>query len=117
MFGLREQDMALITQTITRFETIECALIFGSRALGNYKKGSDVDIAVKGGEVTRNTAAGLSERLNHESPLPYFFDVVHYESMTNERLRHHIDHNGIEIYKKDTLLHENSPTYHSASDD
>lgn len=62
-----------------------------SRALGNYKRGSDVDLAVVGDEITHQTIAGLHEALNEEYPLPYMFDVVHYDALTNDNLRRHID--------------------------
>ena len=47
-FGLRPQDLTEIIEMIRQFPDIEEAVIFGSRAKGNYKKGSDVDIAIKG---------------------------------------------------------------------
>lgn len=51
MFGLRENDMDIILKTIDSFNEIERAVIFGSRAMGNYRRGSDVDIAYL--EITR----------------------------------------------------------------
>ncbi len=47
-FGLRPQDLAEIIGLIRQFSDIEETVIFGSRAKGNYKKGSDIDIAIKG---------------------------------------------------------------------
>lgn len=43
MFGLLDRDIEYIKDAISKFETIEKAIIFGSRAMGNYKKGSDVE--------------------------------------------------------------------------
>ncbi|MFD0953383.1 nucleotidyltransferase domain-containing protein [Virgibacillus natechei] len=57
MFGLLERDIQMIVQAIKNTKEIDCAMIYGSRALGNYKKGSDVDIAIKGTEVTYHAAA------------------------------------------------------------
>ncbi|TFJ94186.1 nucleotidyltransferase family protein [Lentibacillus salicampi] len=98
MFGLREQDIEMITEASKSFEEIDQAVVFGSRALGNYKKGSDIDIAIKGSNVTNHTAGQLSELLNEEYPLPYFFDIVHYEGIKNEALIRHINEHGINIY-------------------
>lgn len=53
MFGLFPRDRTIIQNA--RFEEIDRALIFGSRAMGNHKKGSDVDIAVSGESVTSQT--------------------------------------------------------------
>lgn len=98
MFGLLERDLKYILEAIRKYPEIEQAIIFGSRAMGNYKPGSDVDIAIKGKDVNRTTVIRLSDDLNEEYPLPYFFDVVSYDEITNEKLREHIDTVGKEIY-------------------
>ncbi|NLJ25330.1 MAG: nucleotidyltransferase domain-containing protein [Firmicutes bacterium] len=91
MYGLLERDLQWIEKAIAKYPEIEEAVIFGSRAMGNYKKGSDVDLAVKGARIDRRIINRLSDDLNEEYPLPYFFDVVHYESISNEELKKHID--------------------------
>lgn len=75
-------------------------IIFGSRALGNYKKGSDVDITISGQDITNETIYRLDDLLNEEYPLPYFFDLLHYEQINNENLKNHIDTFGKELYRK-----------------
>lgn len=98
MFGLLEEDLHYILKAIETFAEIEKVKIFGSRALGNYKKGSDVDIAIFGENIHEKTLLGLSDLLNEQYPLPYFFDIIHYESINNPNLTKHIDEVGIEIY-------------------
>ncbi len=95
--GLTETDINLIAAAIAQFPEIEDALIFGSRAKGSYKKASDVDLAVKGRHVSNETIKRLNFVLNEELPLPYFFDVVHYESLENQLLVEHIDRAGKSI--------------------
>jgi predicted nucleotidyltransferase len=95
--GLTETDISLIAAAIAQFPEIEDALIFGSRAKGSYKKASDVDLAVKGRAVSNETIKRLNFVLNEELPLPYFFDVVHYESLENQLLVEHIDRVGKSI--------------------
>lgn len=97
MFGLYERDIEMITEAIKKFSEIERAVIFGSRAMGNYKKGSDVDVAIIGDKVTKKTVAALSDLLNEVYPLPYYFDILHYEVIGNEKLIAHIDTEGKEI--------------------
>lgn len=100
MFGLLEQDLDYINKAIKKFVDIEQAKVFGSRAMGNYKKGSDVDIAIFGKNVNKKTVGRLSDLLNEEYPLPYFFDIVHYDSITNLQLTDHINNIGRVIYRK-----------------
>ncbi len=92
--GLTQTDIRRITAAIKHFPEIEEAVIFGSRAKGTYKKASDVDLAIKGRAVTGETVNRLSFLLNEELPLPYFFDVVHYETLENQQLIEHIDRVG-----------------------
>lgn len=42
----------------------------------------------------------LKDYLNEIYPLPYFFDIINYNSMTNENLKKHIDIEGKIIYTK-----------------
>ncbi len=92
--GLTQADISRISAAIKQFPEIEEAVVFGSRAKGTYKKASDVDLAIKGAAVTPETVQRLNFLLNEELPLPYFFDVVHYESLENPLLVEHIDRVG-----------------------
>jgi len=68
--------------------------------LGNYKKGSDVDIVLMGEKISKNTVTQLNEYLNETYPLPYFFDISNYNEISNMELKIHIDTLGVVIYKK-----------------
>ncbi len=100
MYGFLERDWCYMQQAISCFEEIEKVVLFGSRALGNYKTGSDVDLAIYGADVDRKTVRRLSEQLNENYPLPYFFDVVDYNALENENLIKHIDAYGKFIFRK-----------------
>ena len=93
-FGLPQRDTDLIVQTLASFAEVEEAVIFGSRAMGHAKCGSDVDLALKGRNLDFTTVARIKFVLDEELPLPYFFDVVHYDSLTNPALKAHIDDKG-----------------------
>jgi predicted nucleotidyltransferase len=98
--GLSEKDTRIILQTIEKFPEIEQAVLFGSRAKGNYKKGSDVDIVLRGYEITPHIVSRIKYILNEEVPLPWFFDVLHYDNLKNEELKEHIDRVGMVFYIK-----------------
>lgn len=99
-FGLLDTDIEAIMQIMSKHAKVEHALIFGSRAKGNYKNGSDVDIALKGSELDFDTLAKISYLLNEESAMPYKFDLLDYNSIKESALKNHIDRVGIEIYRK-----------------
>lgn len=93
-FGLTGGDLTYIISVIGEFAEIKKAVVFGSRAKGNYKKGSDVDIAIFGDDISFSTIARIHGRLEEESPLPYFFDIVDYTHSNHQELKEHIDRVG-----------------------
>jgi predicted nucleotidyltransferase len=100
-YGLQGRDMLHILESARSFPEISQLVLFGSRAKGNYKTASDVDLAIKGPSVSYDTAVKLADVLNEEKPLPYFFDVIHYESITEPRLIEHIDRVGVVLYSRE----------------
>ncbi|MGF1584824.1 MAG: nucleotidyltransferase family protein [Bacteroidales bacterium] len=91
----KEQNAAIIKET-SRFKKLTRLVVFGSRAIGNYKQGSDIDFAVWGlepGEVCK-----LNIRLNEYLSLPHKFDVVRFESINSPQLKQHILEFGTLIY-------------------
>ena len=102
-FGLKSSDLENIIEALEQFENIGEAIIFGSRAKGNYRHGSDVDIAIKG-NIDFKTLTHLSYLLNEEYLMPYKFDIVNYDRTNHHDLKEHIDRVGISIYHKDILV-------------
>ncbi|MFH1097147.1 MAG: nucleotidyltransferase domain-containing protein [Candidatus Desantisbacteria bacterium] len=90
-YGLKQEDIDYIISALRRLPEIEKAAIFGSRAKGNNKPGSDVDLAIWGQDVTFTTVSRLHSMLEDESPMPYFFDIVDQTHLTYEKLKEHIN--------------------------
>jgi len=101
MFGLRDSDILDIIQVLEKFPEVESARIFGSRAKGNYRNGSDVDLAVFGNNISFERIIHISSVLNEETMMPYYFDVLDYYSIENADLVRHIDRIGKIIYSKE----------------
>ncbi len=96
-YGLKKKDLELIIEKIREIIKIEKAIIFGSRAMGNYKKGSDVDIVLYGSNI-ENEVHLFNLELNEHTNLPYFFDVLNYNEIDNPDLIKHIDKFGKVIF-------------------
>ena len=101
MYGLLERDLKFILEAISGYSEIEEVIIFGSRAMGNYKKGSDIDLALKGEKVDQRVVRRLSDELEEEYPLPYFFDIVNYNVIEDKEFKHHIDSVGKTIWSRE----------------
>ncbi|TVR39251.1 MAG: nucleotidyltransferase domain-containing protein [Cryomorphaceae bacterium] len=98
MFGLKDSDIEAMNHVLRAFPGIEEAVIFGSRAMGNYRRGSDVDIALFGEGVDVDTAQKVAWQLNEETLMPYRFDVLSYANISNPDLRDHIRRVGLTLY-------------------
>ena len=96
-FGITENSFRLLTEAFTRYPEVEEVLVFGSRAKGNYQRGSDIDLAIKGKDCSHRTAMDIAGYLNEELPIPYYTDVVYYEGLKNESLKEHIDRVGKQL--------------------
>ena len=96
-FGFSKKQISELLAIFANFPEIEEVIIFGSRAMGNFKKGSDVDLALKG-KINLTLINQLSRKLNSESTLPYKFDLIDYKKISNAELKKHIDSFGCKLY-------------------
>ena len=99
MFGLKNKDIEEIVSLLEDFPEVEQAIIFGSRAMGNYKNGSDVDIAIVGQEANFTIALKIGGILNEDTFMPYHFDVLSLRANTNKDLANHINRRGKILYQ------------------
>ncbi len=97
LFGLKPGEIELIRSVLAAEPSISEAVIFGSRAKGNYKSGSDVDIALIGDGLNLEKIIRLSYILNEETGMPYHFDLIEYRTIKTVELKKHIDRVGIKI--------------------
>lgn len=99
-FGLSDTDTEAIISILSLLPKVDKAIIFGSRAKGNFKNGSDVDIALKGESLDFDAISRISYSLNEETNMPYKFDILNYHSTDEPALIDHIDRVGIEFYNR-----------------
>ncbi|MGA8164408.1 MAG: nucleotidyltransferase domain-containing protein [Waddliaceae bacterium] len=99
MYGLTDSDLKEIIEVLNQFPQVDSAILFGSRAMERDKKGSDIDLALKGNSLESITFQ-IAGKLNEESSLPYTFDILNYDSIANVDLQNHIDRVGKTIYKR-----------------
>lgn len=100
-YGLKESVLGSIIDVFSRHPKIDKVLLYGSRVKGNYKKGSDIDLALVGEDINIQDLHKILLELD-ELYLPYGFDLVIFEKIKNEDLVGHINRLGIAIYQKVT---------------
>jgi len=85
-----------IKNVLRNDEKVKDIIIFGSRAKGNAKPGSDIDVALIGDNIEFDDLCRLGTKLD-ELDLPYKIDIINYDSIKNPELKDHIDRVGIKI--------------------
>ena len=95
-FGLTIQTYELIKNYLSNIKEIENVKIFGSRAKGNYKPYSDIDLVLYGTNLTEQLVLHIKSELE-ELPTPYKFDLVDYKTLDNDKLKENINLDAVEF--------------------
>jgi len=96
-FGLTEKDIQSIQGTLRRFTKVSEAIIYGSRAKGNYRPGSDIDLTLKGNDLSHQDLLNIELALD-DLLLPYKMDVSLHHQLDNTQLLDHIARVGRQFY-------------------
>ena len=99
MFGLSEDLVASITSIFDKYQGITKAILFCSRAMGNYKNGSDIDILIEGESLQSKDIEKLLLQMD-ELEMPYYVDLVLAHHVENEALLDHVTRVGKVLYVK-----------------
>jgi uncharacterized protein len=97
-FGLKETTIEKIRSVFAKYPEIEKAVLYGSRAKGNYRNGSDIDLTLMGDGLTHNQLLRIEREID-DLLLPYKMDLSLYRQIENPDLSKHIDRVGITFYQ------------------
>ncbi len=98
-FGLKETTIEQITGVFSSHLEVESAILYGSRAKGNYRKGSDIDLTLTGEGLTYRTVARIEDEID-DLLLPYLFDISILSYIDNSDVLAHIRRVGIPFYQR-----------------
>lgn len=97
--GIDPDKLQKICSLFSKYPNIQEVLLFGSRAKGNYRNGSDIDLALKGGDLTSRLLTQIE--LDYDALyFPWKINLVVYSTISNQALKEHIDRVGICIYSQ-----------------
>lgn len=97
--GLAERHIVLLQNILSRHARVSAARIFGSRATGSHKPGSDIDIVLFG-DVEAAECALIKTEIS-DTTIPYFTDILIFDKITNSALVEKIENESILIYTKE----------------
>lgn len=98
IYGIRKNLYNEIIELFKK-ERLNKAILFGSRARGDYKDNSDIDLAIVFNTEDNDNYIKLFTKLEELNTL-YKFDVIDFNKITNEKLKEEILKDGICIYKE-----------------
>jgi uncharacterized protein len=96
-FGLPPETLKRLRHYFISRPEVKEVRVYGSRALGNYKPGSDIDLAIWS-DAPVDISGQIKTELEALST-PYLFDVTDYTYIKHLPLKQHIDQVGKVIYR------------------
>ena len=99
-FGLKDATIEKICGVLAAHPEVEKAVLYGSRAKGNYKNGSDIDLTLCGGaDLTQRVLFRIMDEID-DWLLPYMFDLSIYADLRDADLLDHIRRVGAVFYER-----------------
>ena len=106
-FGLDERTLTMLRSVFARCEPIDEVIIYGSRAKGNYAPGSDIDLVIKGRNLSQSLLYSINQEID-DLLLPYTVDLSIYDQISHRNLLDHIARVGRVLYRRETAGAENN---------
>ena len=97
--GLSRETVNRIRGVFARYPAVDKATLYGSRAKGNFKPGSDIDLTLHGAAITFHLLAEIAEALD-DLLLPYTIDLSIFDTLEHAGLKEHIERVGMVFYQK-----------------
>jgi uncharacterized protein len=97
-YGLSSDAIAAIQAVLKKHPNITKAILYGSRAKGNYRPNSDIDLTLQGEQLDYSEFVAIDNELD-DLLLPYTIDLSIYDKIENPDLIAHIQRVGQEFYR------------------
>lgn len=81
-YGLNEQIIKQINSVFAHYPEVEQVILYGSRAKGTYKNGSDIDLTLKGNSLDLAIINKISSDID-DLLLPYSVDISIFSQISN----------------------------------
>ncbi|MCL6583830.1 MAG: nucleotidyltransferase domain-containing protein [bacterium] len=108
-FGLKEEVIKKLCQVFARYPQVKKAILYGSRAKGTYKRSSDIDLTLLGGDdLTLSVLLKIMNELD-DLLLPYMIDLSILKSITDPEVIEHIQRVGVVFYERSDEVGQDGP--------
>lgn len=97
--GLNSFTQEKLTHVFLKYTDIDEVILYGSRAKGNFKTGSDIDLSIRSASMSLQQMFQLENEID-DLYLPYKVDISLFRLIDNPQLVQHILRVGVSFYKK-----------------
>ena len=97
--GLSESTVAKLRRVFAAHSGVERVILYGSRAKGTQRKGSDIDMTIVGESFDTTALLRIETELD-DLLLPYLIDLSLFHHVENAELIAHIERVGVTIYAR-----------------
>lgn len=95
--GLKPHHQQQLIAILSNHPHVEHVWLFGSRAMGNFKATSDIDLVIQGEQLTLTDRATLLATIELTT-IPYQVDLLIKHAITNTKLLEHIEEHGVQWF-------------------
>lgn len=106
--GLSGSTVERIRGVLAQFSEVDKAVLYGSRAKGTHRPGSDIDLTLCGSRLGQTQLARIDEALD-DLLMPYQIDLSIFASLTHPALLDHIRRVGVTLYERTPAPPEAQP--------
>ncbi len=97
--GLSDTILNQLRETVARWPEVEKLVLFGSRARGDFRPGSDIDLAIFAPRLSDREFAHLWNTID-DLPIAFKLDILHWDHLDNAALREQIQKEGMTLYER-----------------
>ncbi len=109
-YGLSDCTIEKLQKVFENFEEIDKAVLYGSRAKGTARPGSDIDLTLFGKHLDRQCCSVIADALDNLL-LPYMIDLSVFHLLNHPELEAHIHRVGQVLYQRSSKTLSNADEY------
>ena len=98
-YGLPDRTLQKIRGVFSHYPEVEKAILYGSRATGTYRNGSDIDLTLRGNALTHSVLSRIDTELD-DLLLPYTIDLSIFHQIDSPAMVEQIQRIGVNFYEK-----------------
>ncbi len=98
-YGLSLQTIEKLQNVFSKHPQVTKVVLYGSRAVGNFRNGSDIDLTMFGDDLDLKILYKIEDEID-DLLLPYKIDISIFSHISNDDLVEQINKVGVIFFEK-----------------